>query len=917
MVICVAAFGLDISPPSVARTLRIDASRVDAPAVSLAGLHAEAQLDEDQGSLRIEAARLQVPDAALDDRVEWKCDLRRDGDAQVCEGPIRVGGSREAILSARVTRDAVAFALRKDDTRVDVEIPLRTGSMSASVRKLPAAWIEPFVAANWSGGDLRGGDIDADAILDAQHRLNLRYDARALDLGTQDGAFAAIGVDAGGTLALDFGGNATSIVAQAHLSHGRFDVGVLHARLPEIPVETNLNATRGADGVWQVERFAWRDAEALEFDASGTFDPASVAPLRTLSVRDARVMFPLATERYAQNVFAAHGFGRLALKGELNGSTEVDAQGLAALAANTTQLDVRDAARGIAIRGLKGGIDWRREGAGEPQTLAWRDARFAGGSVGALHSRWQSREGALTGSLDAKLLDGTLRGNDVVLGEPSSDIDWLRGAFSLRGLHYDSADGSIGAANVAADAKLRVSGLLATPRVMVDASLRGGQYLAGAAYVELPKTPVSARFDATFDTNRWRIASFEWNDPGVLDMAASGVWQTTADALPSLRVDLRHASLARAVARYAGSWLGARGYRDVSAGGDLRGAFEFDAGRVRALSLAAQEVSFIDGAGRFELHGLDGALDWSAGESRPLTTLGWQRIELYKVPFGAARAHIASDTDSLRLAEPLAVDVLGGQLRLEKFIAQPASPRGDRYEASFAVIGVQLPQMSAAFGWPIFPGNLSGGIPEIEFVGDRIDFHGGLDLYLFDGHLGVNGMSLERPFGAAPALGANIHFENFDLEQVTSAFSFGGMSGRLFGTIDGLRLLDWSTVAFDAYLRTNGGGRMSYKAVDDITGIGSGAPSMQTIALKLVNTFGFGKLGLRCRLRDEVCTMGGIEPLPDQVPADDSLAARGYAIVEGAGIPRIDIVGHRRRVDWPTLVRRLREATQGQAPVIE
>jgi hypothetical protein len=392
---------------------------------------------------------------------------------------------------------------------------------------------------------------------------------------------------------------------------------------------------------------------------------------------------------------------------------------------------------------------------------------------------------------------------------------------------------------------------------------------------------------------------------------------TTSPAFPRLRVDLRRADLARATARYARSWLGTRGYRDVSADGDLRGVFALEAGHVREFSLAAREVSFVDGAGRFELHDLDGVLDWSAREARPPTTLGWRRIEFYKVPFGAARMHVASDTDSLRLAEPLAVDVLGGQLRLEKFIAQPASPRGDRYEASFAVVGVQLPQMSAAFGWPIFPGNLSGGIPEIEFVGDRIDFHGGLDLYLFDGHLGVNGMSLERPFGAAPALGANIHFENFDLQQVTSAFSFGGMSGRLFGTIDGLRLLDWSTVAFDAYLRTSGGGRMSYKAVDDITGIGSGAPSMQTIALKLVNTFGFGKLGLRCRLRDETCTMGGIEPLPNDIPADDSLAARGYAIVEGAGIPRIDIVGHRRRVDWPTLVRRLREATQGQAPVIK
>lgn len=908
------AFGIGIAP-AAARTLRVDAAKVEAPRVSLSGLHVEAHLADVAGSLRLEVARLSVPVVALDGRVQWQCELRRDGDAQVCEGPVRVGDSREATLSARVTRDAIALALGKDDTKASVDLPLAAGAVTASVRKLPASWVAPLVAANWPGGDLRGGDIDVDADFGAQHGLRLRYDVRGLDLVTRDGAFAVDGVDASGTL--DLGADSTTIDAQARLAHGRLDVGVLHAQLPDDQVEAEFRGSRGSDGVWQIEHLAWRDPAALEFDASAVFDPASVAPLRALSVRSAHVVFPLATARYAQGVFAAHGFDRLALDGELRGSVEVDARGLARLVTATNKLDVRDPARGIAVRGLQGGIDWRREGAGEAQPLAWRDARIAGWSIGALRSRWHSRDGALAGSLDAKLFGGTLRGSDVVLREPGSTGDWLRGKFSLHDMHYDSADGSLAAANVGAEATLRVSGALATPHLVADATLRGGQYLAGSAYVELPATPVGARLDATFDADRWHIASFEWNDPGVLEASASGDWQAALPAFPKLRVDLRRADLARALARYAQSWLGTRGYRDLAANGELRGAFALEAGHVRELSFHAHDVSVVDGAGRFELHGLDGALDWSASEARPPTTFGWQRIELYKVPFGAAQAHVASDTDSLRLSQPLAVDVFGGQLRLEKFIAQPASPRGDRYEASFAVVGVQLPQMSAAFGWPIFPGNLSGGIPEIEFVGDRIDFHGGLDLYLFDGHLGVNSMSLERPFGAAPALGANIHFENFDLQQVTSAFSFGGMSGRLFGTIDGLRLLDWSTVAFDAWLRTNGGGRMSYKAVDDITGIGSGAPPLQTLALKLVNTFGFGKLGLRCRLRDEVCLMGGIEPLPNDIPADDSLAARGYAIVEGAGIPRIDIVGHRRRVDWPTLVRRLLEATQGQAPVIK
>ena len=88
--------------------------------------------------------------------------------------------------------------------------------------------------------------------------------------------------------------------------------------------------------------------------------------------------------------------------------------------------------------------------------------------------------------------------------------------------------------------------------------------------------------------------------------------------------------------------------------------------------------------------------------------------------------------------------------------------------------------------------------------------------------------------------------------------------------------------------------------------------SLQTMALQMFDTFGYRRLGLRCRLRDQVCDMAGIDP-----PGETDSATGGYTIVEGSGVPRITIVGHRRRVDWPTLVSRLQEATRGQGPVVE
>ena len=74
----------------------------------------------------------------------------------------------------------------------------------------------------------------------------------------------------------------------------------------------------------------------------------------------------------------------------------------------------------------------------------------------------------------------------------------------------------------------------------------------------------------------------------------------------------------------------------------------------------------------------------------------------------------------------------------------------------------------------------------------------------------------------------------------------------------------------------------------------------------MFDSFGYSAIGLNCRLHNEVCVMGGLD---DQ--------ATGYTIVEGAGLPRITVVGFQRRVDWPVLGSRLKAVTEGQAVRIE
>ncbi|MCW8848087.1 MAG: hypothetical protein OQK19_05005, partial [Sedimenticola sp.] len=170
----------------------------------------------------------------------------------------------------------------------------------------------------------------------------------------------------------------------------------------------------------------------------------------------------------------------------------------------------------------------------------------------------------------------------------------------------------------------------------------------------------------------------------------------------------------------------------------------------------------------------------------------------------------------------------------------------------------------------------------------------------------------EDLFGALPALTANLEMKNVDLETLTRTFSFGKITGKLGGRIDGLRLEDWQPVAFDARFETPADDesrhRINQKAVDNISNLGGAGVSgaISRSFLRFFEEFGYARLGISCRLERGICHMGGIEP-----------AERGYYLVKGGGIPRIDIMGFNQKTDWHILLSKLKQISSGGAPVIE
>ena len=237
---------------------------------------------------------------------------------------------------------------------------------------------------------------------------------------------------------------------------------------------------------------------------------------------------------------------------------------------------------------------------------------------------------------------------------------------------------------------------------------------------------------------------------------------------------------------------------------------------------------------------------------------------------------------------------------------------------ALALDGIDFGLVSKALGLPAFQGRLGGRIPSAHYANERLDFDGGLAMKLFDGDVRFSALSMERPFGVAPSLSADIDFSGLDLLRLTEVLDFGSITGRLDGHVHDLRLVDWTPVAFDAEMhsvrRPGVKQRISQRAVQNISSVGDASfvSSLQGRLIGLFDDFGYANLGISCRLANEVCAMGG---LGDSL---SSQAGNSFTIVAGAGLPRLDVVGYNRSVDWPTLVERVEAVGKGDVkPVVE
>lgn len=526
---------------------------------------------------------------------------------------------------------------------------------------------------------------------------------------------------------------------------------------------------------------------------------------------------------------------------------------------------------------------------------------------------------AFTQSLWAggRISDGTLSGAlSIPADSAATRID---ADLRLEGLAFDTPDGLMAGVGLAVPLKLRyestpaIDAAPSRTRVSVDGRLTAGELLVTPIYVAIPAAGIDVAVAAeSAPDGRWRLTRWAWNDASAL--RAEGDATLAADgAVLALAARATSPDLAALRMRYLDGVLAPAGFADLQLAGRGGGAVAFDAEGLSALEVDLKDTVAVDPKGRFSLAGVNGDLRWSRDGAAVDSRLGWQAAALYGIGVETGAFAFRSEAGRLALREPLRAAMLGGHLRLDRLVWRP--PRGAsplRMEMGLALEALDLGSLSQRLGWPDFEGTLEGSLPNALYESNRVTFEGGLQMQLFGGQVRLDDLSLERPFGVAPSMTGSLRFQDIDLAPLTGAFGFGEITGRLDGRIRDLRLLDWTPVAFDARLLTDrtfdGPRRISQRAVQDISDLGGSGlvAGLQAQLLRAFDDFGYDRIGIGCVLKDNVCAMTGLKK-----------RGAGYIIIEGRGLPRIEVVGFRREVDWPTLVARLKDATEGDTLRIE
>ena len=420
------------------------------------------------------------------------------------------------------------------------------------------------------------------------------------------------------------------------------------------------------------------------------------------------------------------------------------------------------------------------------------------------------------------------------------------------------------------------------PRVNVDLALRRGEALWDTIYLDLAKDPLDLRVGGT------RAGPEEYEEL-LLECGLAGFGRLRIEGKAHRegarwrhqgRLALRDARLGPIFRTFLRDPLAAA--QPGLAGLEMEGAAEVDlsftgTGTAAALdgSLRLRSGDLHQGAEPPLLSGLDidlpisysfGAAD--PGLPAPSAGAKWGRLRLEKIrlsgqELGPLEMPAVLVPNHLYLGGTVEASLFGAKLAFRRIQVDEPLSSDFRIRMAVELDGLDLSRIAGDNS--VIDGRLGGILDPVILGRERMAAAGELTGDLFGGRLDVRRVTVERPFGAGREIGADVYVDRVDLERFSAALGVGRVTGRLSGSMKGLRVAYGQPVAFALKMESvpmeGVSQSVSLKAVNSISLISTGS-ALSGMGISLMTTFfrdfPYEKIGFECGLKNDIFTVRGL-----------------------------------------------------------
>ncbi len=445
--------------------------------------------------------------------------------------------------------------------------------------------------------------------------------------------------------------------------------------------------------------------------------------------------------------------------------------------------------------------------------------------------------------------------------------------------------------------------------------LDNGALYVDPVYLELQQ-PIQIDIEGAWKyvTKQLLVDQLVIEQPSIFHLEAQAL-TTLAEkpTLDTLIFNLQTSQLAEFYNRYLAPFTVASAAEGIELAGKLKLAGTIENQALVRIDADFSGLNIVDQQSRIGLEQGSGQLHWNKSEQKSeLSQLSWQTLHLFKIPVGPATIPLQLKAKQIILVEAVAIPLLQGKVNIDRFDLKLRHDEKPDVHFIGGIENVSLEQLTTALDLAPLTGELTGSIPGVRYVGDKLSIDGALKIDVFEGVITLTDLKLAGIFSNLPQFFTSIEITDLDLQSMTKTFEIGGIEGKLSGFVRELYMENWQPITFYAWLGTPDDDRskhsISQKAVNNLASVGGGGVTdvLSRSFLRFFETFNYRKMGFGCYLHNGVCQVMGAEPVDD-----------GYYIIKGGGVPRIDVIGYNPQVDWNVLIQRLGRITQTDEAVVE